>query len=216
MMTRDLRFVPAADPVENDEHGNNRDDEPGSSLLAVRKDDEGGEERADGGACIATHLEKRLREAVASTRGQARYAGGLWMEDGGADADAGSGEEQSGKRWRDGKQKETNEGDDHADGQDERFGGFVGPEADDGLKERGGDLIGESDEADLGKVKLERGFQNRVDGGQQRLHHVVDEVANADGGEDTEERGVFGLGIGVQFDVGGGGAAHGAILCVRL
>ena len=63
---------------------------------------------------------------------------------------------------------------------------LVGIEADDGLEERAGQLQDERDEANLREIELKVLFENRIDGRNQRLHHVVEQVAEAEGGEDFE------------------------------
>ncbi len=124
---------------------------------------------------------------MASAGGEASYAGGLGMEDGGADADEGGCEEEPSEGGSDGEDEQAGEGEGHADGQGEGAWGAVSGVADEGLEERGGDLVGEGEEADLGEVQMEGAFEDGVDGGQERLHHVVEEVAEAGGGEDTDE-----------------------------
>ena len=59
--------------------------------------------------------------------------------------------------------------------------------ADDGLKERGGDLEGESEDADLGEVEMEGAFEDGVDRRQEGLHHVVEEMTEAGGGEYAQQ-----------------------------
>ncbi len=192
-------FVPAADSHEDDDAEEGRDGEPGGADLSVGKDDEGGEQGADGGAGVSADLKEGLGEAVFAAGGHAGDAGGLGVEDGGAYADEGCGGEQDGEGGGDGEQEEADEGEDHADGEGVGHGALVGEVADEGLEERGGDLVGEGDEADLGEVEVEGCLEDGIDGGQQRLHHVVEEMTEADGGEDAEE----GLGFG------GGGTCSG-------
>ena len=118
------------------------------------------------------------------------------MEDGGADADERGGEEEPSEGGSDGEEEQAGEGEGHADGQSEGARGAVSEMADEGLEERGGDLVGEGEEADLGEVEVEGGFEDGIDGGQERLHHVVEEVAEAGGGEDAEECAGLGGGSG--------------------
>ena len=48
---------------------------------------------------------------------------------------------------------------------------------DEWLQQRGSDLIRQSQQPDLAEIQVERGFQDRVDRGQQRLNHVVQQMA---------------------------------------
>jgi len=201
----ELLTVPAADPEQDGDAEEGGKGEPEDSALADGEDEDGGEEGADGGAGVAADLEEGLGEAVASAGGHAGDAGGLWMEDGGADAEEGCGDEQQAVGGGVGEHDEADEGDGHADGQRNGRGAAIGEVADEGLEEGCGDLESKGDEADLGEVELELGFEDGVNGGQDGLHHVIDEVAKADGGEDAEERG-GGLGVGVGRELGCGGS----------
>ena len=114
--------------------------------LSAGQDDEGGEQGADGGAGVAADLEERLREAVTSAGGEAGDAGGFGMEDGGADADQRRGEEErSGmlgamaRRSRPARVKLMPMG-----RANRAAGGGRSEVADEGLEERGGDLVGEA------------------------------------------------------------------------
>ena len=184
---RDLCFVPAADPGENDHAEEGGDGEPGGSALADGQDNESDEKGADGGAGVAADLEERLGETVLASGGEAGDAGGFRMEDGGADADEGGGSEEEGEGGGDGEEEESGEGEDHADGEGEGHRATVGIAADEGLQEGGEDLVGHGDEADLAEIEIEGALENRVHGREQRLHHVVEHVADADGAEDSEE-----------------------------
>ena len=70
---------------------------------------------------------------------------------------------------------------------------MVGITADSGLQQRSGTLKRQRDETDLREAEIEGGFQRRIDGGQQRLHHVVQEMAERHGEQHTEG-GAFGGG----------------------
>jgi hypothetical protein len=58
----------------------------------------------------------------------------------------------------------------------------VGIKADQGLEKTGGDLQGSGNEADLAEVEVVRSFEDRINGGDDGLHHVVEEMAEGDGG----------------------------------
>ena len=59
------------------------------------------------------------------------------------------------------------------------FGLPVGVDADERLQQRGGELEGERDQADLGEARGRNLLEQRIDRRQQRLHHVVEQVAEA-------------------------------------
>jgi len=52
-----------------------------------------------------------------------------------------------------------------------------------------GELKDERNEADLREVEPEILFQDWIDGRNQRLHHVVEQMAEAEGRENLERRG---------------------------
>jgi hypothetical protein len=60
-------------------------------------------------------------------------------------------------------------------------------ETDDGLQQGSGHLIRECDQAQLPEIQMERVLQNGIDGRDQRLHHVVKKMAEADRGQNSED-----------------------------
>ena len=65
---------------------------------------------------------------------------------------------------------------------------------DDRLQQGAGKLQDERDQADLGEIEPKVLFQNRVNGWNQRLHHVVEQMTEAEGGENLECRVHLGVG----------------------
>jgi hypothetical protein len=59
-------------------------------------------------------------------------------------------------------------------------------ETDDRLKQRTRKLQYECDQPNLREIELKVLFQHRVNGRNQRLHHVVEQMAEAEGCEDLE------------------------------
>ena len=72
----------------------------------------------------------------------------------------------------------------HARHQRVRLGMMVGIQPDDRLQQRRGELEREGDQADLAEVQMEARLEHGIHGRQQRLHHVVEQVAEADGEQD--------------------------------
>ena len=66
------------------------------------------------------------------------------------------------------------------------FGLRVGEQADDRLEQRRGGLVGERDQADLPEVERVGVLEDRIDRRQDRLHQVVEHVAEADRAQDAE------------------------------
>ena len=71
---------------------------------------------------------------------------------------------------------------------------FVGVDPNDGLEDRRAHLIGKGDRADLHEAQRELTLENRVNGDDQRLNHVVEKMRKADRAENFEARRLrFGL-----------------------
>ncbi len=91
------------------------------------------------------------------------------VEDRGADTDQRRrdqhGVEMSGK----GEQQQAAERHAHAERQRIGFRILIGVKADEGLQQRGGDLEGHRDQADLAEAEPERFLENRIDCRHQRL-----------------------------------------------
>ena len=65
---------------------------------------------------------------------------------------------------------------------------LVGVDADEGLQHGCADLIGQRDRADLHETQVEFALQQRINRDDQRLHHVVEKVREADGAQNLEAR----------------------------
>ncbi len=88
----------------------------------------------------------------------------------------------------DGQQEHARERERHADRQRIRLRPPVCVEADDRLQQRGGELVGQRDQTDLAEIEVEAALEDRIDRRQQRLHHVVQQVAEAQRRQDAECR----------------------------
>ncbi len=92
------------------------------------------------------------------------------MEDGGAYADEGGGEEEPSEGGSYREDEQAGQGEGHADGQGVGAGGAVSEVAYEGLEERCSDLIGEGKVADLSEVEMIGAFKDGIDGRHERLH----------------------------------------------
>ena len=116
------------------------------------------------------------------------------MKHRGTGADQGRCQQQQWKAPGEGQQQQADECKGHARG--ERVGSrtAIGIGSDDRLQERGGDLERKGQQADLPEAQLVGALQHRIQRGQQRLLHVVQQVAEADRGQDREGRPARGAG----------------------
>jgi len=79
------------------------------------------------------------------------------------------------------------EREERATGQGERCRALVCIQSDDRLKYRRRDLIGQRDQADLAKAQPQPRLEARIDRRKQRLHHVIEQVAEADRHDHAED-----------------------------
>ncbi len=133
------------------------------------------------------------------------------MEHRGAGADEGGCEQQHPEMICERQQHEPAERRSHPDRQRVRAGLAVCVRTDDWLQQRRRDLERERQEADLPEAQGVGRLEHRVERRQQRLHHVVQQMAEADRCEDVEggRGGGGGWGGGERAGAGGGGVFHG-------
>ncbi|MNV53572.1 hypothetical protein D3C71_1457260 [compost metagenome] len=181
--------VPAAQAVLHEDGKHREQAEPGDVALAIGNDDRGGQQWAEGATGVATDLEGRLRQAVATARSQARHPRGLRVKGRRTYAHQRRGHE-NGREAADHRQHQnTDQGADHAGRQQPRFGMTVGVETDPRLQQRGGELEGQGDQADLGEAQAIAGLEHRVDRRQHGLDQVVDQVRQRTGADDAHDQG---------------------------
>ena len=162
-----LMAVPLPDLVEHAHGQQGQHREPGQTALAQRQHDQRRQQRAHGGAAVAADLEDGLRQPVAATGGHPRYARGLRVENRRADADHGRAEQQQREGGGAGEQQQAGERRAHANHQRIGLGMLVGVETDQRLQQRGGGLVGQGQQTDLGEVQIVVALKQRVDGDDQ-------------------------------------------------
>ena len=181
-----VALVPVPD-VKQHHHAQQRHArEPRDARLAARQHDEGREQRTGGGTEVAAHLKDRLRQPVAPAGGHARDPRGLRMKHRGAGTDQGGATQEqrvaAGKR----QHEEPRQRESHADREAVGARAAVGVGTHHRLQERRGELEGEGEQADLAETQPIGALQHRVHRGQERLHHVVEHVAEADRHKDAD------------------------------
>jgi hypothetical protein len=137
---------------------------------------------------VAAHLEQGLREPMPPTRRHARDARGFRVEHRGAASDERNRDQQGREAPGKGQKNEAQQREAHPDRKGIRHGSAIGVETDDRLQQGGRELEDQSDEADLPEIEIEGGFQNGVDGGDQRLHEIVHQMREADGQKHAERK----------------------------
>jgi len=63
---------------------------------------------------------------------------------------------------------------------------LVGVRADHRLQHRGAGLVSQGDDADLDETQCELTFQQRIDRDDERLHHVIEKMREADCSQNLE------------------------------
>ena len=162
--------------------------EPAEARLPQRQHDEGGQKRPERGAEVAADLEQGLREAVPPAGGQACDARGFGMEDRRADAEQGRTHEQMRIAVRHRQAEQACQGEHHPDRQRPGQLAPVGVQPDQRLQQRTRGLEGEGQQANLPERQVEAALEQRIDRRKQRLHRVVQQVAQGDDQQHRERR----------------------------
>ena len=81
----------------------------------------------------------------------------------------------------DGQESKPDKRERHADRQRIGHRALVSIGADDRLQQRGGDLEGQREKADLLEIEAIILLEHRIDGRKQRLHHVIEKMAETHG-----------------------------------
>ncbi len=82
VLRRELPRIPIADRKQHAHADERHERQKGDRFLTMRRDDEGGEQRACRRAEVAADLKQRLRQPMLAARGHAGDARSLRMEDG--------------------------------------------------------------------------------------------------------------------------------------
>ncbi|MNZ54226.1 hypothetical protein D3C78_721240 [compost metagenome] len=127
--------VPAAQAVLHEDGEHREQAEPGDVALAIGNDDRGGQQGAESAAGVATDLKGRLRQAVATARGQARHPRGLRVKGRRANPHQRRGHENRRETADHRQHQDTDQGADHAGRQQPWLGMTVSVETDPGLQQ---------------------------------------------------------------------------------
>ena len=141
------------------------------------QDDEGRKQRAQRRSGVAAHLEHRLREAMMAARNHADHARGFRVKHRRTDAHQRSTHQ---KRRIGGHTRQRHQADEreaHANRQRIRPWPAIIEVPDERLQQGRSNLIGQRDHPDLPEVQVEGRLQQRINRRDQRLNHVVQEVA---------------------------------------
>ena len=173
-------FVPAADP-DKDENGQQGGQcKPADRPLAEGDHDQGSQQGTRRASGVTAHLEDGLCQPFPSARRELGHTGRFGMEDRRTPTDQRYGEQNRGEPRSDRKQEQAREREAHAESQRVRTGMPVRKGTHDRLQKGGGHLEDQRDDADLGEGEAEPGLQQRIDGRNHGLHHVVEQMRRTD------------------------------------
>ena len=180
-----VSLVPVPDRPEKQHPQHRREREPCNAALALRQHEERGEQWSDRRTGVAAHLKKCLCEPMAAAGCETRDTRGFRVKDRRSQPDEGRREHDQSEIHAEGEENHSAERERHTRRERVRLRTPVGIKANHRLKKRRRDLIHEGDEADLAEAEPEVLFEDRIDGGKQRLHHVIQKMTEAEAGEDA-------------------------------
>lgn len=176
----EAKFIPVPDSREDEDGEDRGQSEPADRGLPEGNDDQRGQQRPHGAPGVAADLEYRLCQSFPASRSELRHPGGFGVEDRRAAADQPYRQQEGYEARGDGEGEQPEQREAHPRG--ERVGARMAVciESDEGLQQRRGHLENQRDDSDLGEREAEFLLQERVDGRDHRLHHVVQQVGDAD------------------------------------
>ncbi len=182
-----MRRIPAANLPEHDDADQRTDREPRHAGLAERHNNKGREQRPDRLTEIAAELEHRLSQAETAARREPGHTRRFRMEDRRTEPNQHRAKDKHRIAVRVGQNDKAYERGSHADRQRIGQRASVGIHADQRLQQRSSPLESQGEQADLPEVEMVAVLQQRINRGKQRLHHIVDEMAQADRQNDGKD-----------------------------
>ena len=172
--------IPAAHPGQHQHPDQRRRGKPCHGALAMRQHHQCCQQRPDRLAGIAAHLEQRLRQPEPPARGRPRHPRSLGVEHSRANPDQRRRKEQHGIAVRHRQHHQPDQRGPHPGRQRERHRLLVGEHADERLQQGCGQLEHQRDQADLREIQRVGLLEHWVHRRDQRLHHVVEQMAEAE------------------------------------
>ena len=172
-------LIPCAEPHHDQGGEQGGQGKPRDGVLAVRQDDDGRQQGSEGRSAVAAHLEDRLRQTLLAARRHLRYARCRGVEHRRSEAHDAHGDEYGEVMVGEGQCQEARQREAHAHGEGVRAWVAVGVQAGERLQDRRGHLKHERDDAYLCEGEVELVFQDGINGGNDRLYHVVQEMRYA-------------------------------------
>ena len=148
-------------------------------MLSERKDDDGGKQRPYSRTAIATHLEDGLSQTLVASRCHLCHSRSSRMKHGRSQPYDAHRQENQKIIFGEGQQEQAHQCEAHADGKSIGTGMLVGIKPCEWLQDRRRHLEDQRDDTYLCKREVELILHNRIDGRDNRLNHIVQEMGNA-------------------------------------
>ncbi len=168
-------------------------------MLPEGQDDEGCQQGAYRRTAVAAHLKDGLCQALLAARGQLGYPRGRGVEDGRAQSDHAHRQENEEIVLGESEQQQPHQGKAHAHRQGVGSWMLVGVEAGERLQDGGGHLKHQRDDAYLCKREVELVLHDGVDGGDDGLDHIVQEMGDAANDEHRVHRALHHRRVSLQL-----------------
>ena len=192
--------IPSPHPCQYQRSQHCRHGKTTDSRLSERYDNQGCQQRPDSTAAISSHLENRLCQTLFTARSQLRHARRLRMKNGRAPSDDAHGQKYQHKIISKRKQQQSGQREAHAQRERIRTGMAVGITPHKRLQDGGSQLEHQRNDTNLRKGKPELILYHRINGRNDRLYHVVQQMGKTDGEQNGISRAL--RHVGLPFDTG--------------
>ena len=172
---------------------------PGDGMLAKRQNDDGGKQRSYRRSTIAAHLKDGLCQTLLASRCHLCHSRSSGMKHGRSQPYDAHRQENQKIIFGEGQQEQAHQCEAHADGKSIGTGMLVGIKPCEWLQDRRRHLEDQRDDTYLCKREVELILHNRIDGRDNRLNHIVQEMGNATDDEHGIHRTIYHRRISLNF-----------------
>ena len=168
-------------------------------MLAEGQDDECGKQWTHCRAAIAAHLEDGLRQTLLAARSQLCHSRSGGVEDRRTQSNDAHSQEYEKIVLGEGEQHQTHQGEAHTHRKGVRPRMLVSIKSREGLQDGGGHLKHQGDDAYLCKREVELVLHDGINGGDDGLDHIVEEMRDAADDEHRIHRALHHRGVTLQL-----------------
>ena len=172
---------------------------PGNGMLSERQDDDGCQQWSYCRTAIATHLEDGLCQTLLTSRCHLCHSRSRGMKHRRTQTYDTYSQKNQKIILGESQQEQAHQCETHADGEGIGTGMLIGIESCERLQDRRCHLENQRDDAYLCKREVELILHNRIDGRDNRLNHIVQEMGNATDDEHGIHRTLYHRRISLDF-----------------